>query len=415
MGTRARLPIVMLTPVRPAARGNGLAMRAGLFLEGMSRRHEVRVAVVPVFGTPGPDGEDWVAGLAAGCVTLELLHAAGDSGPLASHGDRVWPTVLLSTPEGRRRAREIYPLPVLCRPLSARGQSVLAAMVQGARLVHVMRSYLAPCVDFLLDAEPRPRITLDVDELDSAGQRQLGNEEEARRFERVERYYTPRADHVFTVSAADADLVRREYGVRQVTPVLNAVREPVWPTPPPRVEHDLLFVGNLSYAPNIDAARWLCEAIRPRLGPGVTIALVGSSPAPDVLSLSRLPGVTVVADVPDVTPWYGRARIAVAPLRTGGGTRTKIVEAQAHARAVVATPLGASGLAVGEENGVIVAEGTEAFARACRELLGDPPAARRVGAAGRAGVVMAEQVIEQIDLLTGQTLRDDMLARRGDL
>ena len=84
--------------------------------------------------------------------------------------------------------------------------------MRDAELVHVMRSYLAPCLDVLFDGGVRPPVSLDLDDLDSAVQHQLGHAEEARRFERLERYYTSRADHVFTASPEDADVVRRNYG-----------------------------------------------------------------------------------------------------------------------------------------------------------------------------------------------------------
>jgi glycosyltransferase involved in cell wall biosynthesis len=379
--------IVFLTPVLPAPTGNGLAIRAGVFLEGMARRHSVNVVVVPVFGAPR-DGE-FVSRLAETLTTLDLSDPVDDS---------AWPSILLGTPAGRQRAHEIYPLPGICPRPSARGRAELRSLMTGASLVHVMRTYLAPCTDLLLDRQSRPPITLDLDELDSDVQRQLGRDEQAARFERLERYYTPRFDHVYTASSTDARVVRRRYGARRVTPVVNAARAPTV-TDPAEPDHDLLFVGNLSYEPNIDAARWLCEQILPLLGP-VTIAIVGSHPSREVLALGELPGVTVAGDVAEVTPWYLKSRIAVAPLRIGGGTRTKIVEALAHERPVIATKLGASGLAHGEGHGVLTAGTASDFAAACRRLLDDPSAAARIAAAGRRHVRLAEHTADDIDRLT---------------
>jgi glycosyltransferase involved in cell wall biosynthesis len=393
-------PIVFLTPVLPASRGNGLAMRAGLFLEGMSRRHAVTVVVVPVFGTPPPDG-GFVAGLATSCVTLELMNP-GDG--------RTWPSVLLATAAGRRRALEIYPLPSLCRRPSAESYSDLRRLAAGASLVHVTRSYLAPCLDFVLDGDARPPITLDLDELDSGVYRQLGSEQETSRFERLERHYLPCFDRVYTASEEDARMVSEDFGVRGVSTIVNAVHAPPR-TEPVEEQYDLLFVGTLSYNPNIDAVRWLCEDIRPLLGP-VTIAIVGSDPGPEVCRLAELPGVTVAADVPDVTAWYLSSRVAIAPLRVGGGSSTKIAEALAHGRPVVATGVGASGFAVGEDHGVLVAGTAMEFAAACRRMLNDAPAASRIGAAGRRRVVMAEHVAEKIDRLTRSAIEGRSVAAR---
>jgi glycosyltransferase involved in cell wall biosynthesis len=383
-GDRPR--IVFLTPVLPVSQGNGLAMRAGLFLEGMSRRNDVAVAVVPVFGAPPREG-DFVTEMASARVTLEL----GDPGD-----PRSWST-LLSTAAGRRRAHDLYPLPASCAVLSATGHDELRRLTDGASLVHVMRSYLAPCADPVLDDDARPPVTLDLDELDSGVQRQLGRGREAERFERLEREYLPRFDQIYVASDDDARALRRLCGTNRVSTVANAVRAPAASVSEPL--YDLLFVGNLSYQPNIDAVRWLCEQVRPLLG-GVTIAIVGSDPGPEVRALSELAGVAVSGDVPDVTSWYARSRIAVAPLRIGGGTRIKVVEALAHERPVVATPIGAAGLAVGEPNGILIAATAAEFAAACRVLLDDPSAAARIAAAGRRQVMMADQVLDTIDELT---------------
>lgn len=385
-GERPR--VVFLTPVLPVSQGNGLAMRAGLFLEGMARRNDVAVAVVPVFGAP-PEG-DFVTDMASARVTLEL----------ADPGDpRSWST-LLGTAAGRRRARDLYPLPTPCAVLSATGHDELRRLTDGARLVHVMRCYLAPCADPVLDDDTRPPTTLDLDELDSGVHRQLGHDLQAERFDRLERHYTPRFDRVYVASDDDAHTLRHQYGIDRVSTVDNGARPPA-PSAGELSEplYDLLFVGTLSYQPNIDAARWLCEQVRPLLGE-VTIAIVGSRPGPEVRALSELAGVTVAGDVPEVTWWYARSRIAVAPLRIGGGTRIKIAEALAHERPVVATPTGAAGLAVGEPNGILVAETAPEFAAACRALLGDPSAAARIAAAGRRQVPMAEEVLDTIDELT---------------
>jgi glycosyltransferase involved in cell wall biosynthesis len=373
--------------VLPVSQGNGLAMRAGLFLEGMSLRNDVTVAVVPVFGTPPREG-DFITETASSRVTLELAD------PVDA---RTWAS-LLGTPAGRRRARELHPLPALGAMLSAGGRDQLRGLTRGASLVHVMRSYVAPCVDFVLDDDARPSMTLDLDELDSVVQRQLGRDQEAERFERLERYYTPRFDDVYLASDEDVRTVRRLYGIERVSTVANAVRAPAASERSEPV-YDLLFVGNLSYQPNIDAARWLCEHVRPLLGE-VTIAIVGSHPGPEVRALTELAGVTVTGDVPEVTSWYGRSRVAVAPLRIGGGTRIKIVEALAHERPVVSTPIGATGLAVGERNGILIGETAAEFAAACRALLDDTPAAVRIAAAGRRQVTMADRVVEAIDELT---------------
>jgi glycosyltransferase involved in cell wall biosynthesis len=383
--------IVFVTPILPACSGNGLAMRAGLFLEGMARTDAVTVVVVPVVGQLAPE-DQFVTALASACVTLELADAAEE---------RTWPSVLLSTPAGRRRAADLYPLPALCRRPSAAGSVQLRRLTGRASLVHVMRIYLAPCVDFLLDEADRPPVALDLDELDSGVQRQLGCAPEAEGYERLEREYVRGVDRLYVASPDDARILEQTYGVDHVSTVVNAVRAPA-PIEPTEPRYDLLFVGNLSYAPNIAAAKWLCATLRPLLDP-VTIAIVGSHPGPEVRALGSLPGVTVAGDVPDVGPWYACSRVAVAPLSTGGGTRTKIVEALAYRRPVVATLAAAAGREVGEEHGILVADKPHEFAAACRRLLDDARVAAAVATAGSRNVRMAGQVIGEIESLTRAT------------
>jgi glycosyltransferase involved in cell wall biosynthesis len=382
--------IVYLSPTVPAAQGNGRAMRAGVFLEGLARSHDVTLVVVPSVRLPvhRTDPAGFVGRLASGCLVLD---------PATPAETAQWPSTLLGTPAGRRRARELYPLPAACPTPSAESLRRLREVTEAASLVHVMRSYLVPWLDHLFDRDRRPLVTLDVDELDSGVQRQLGDQQEAERFERLERHYLPRVDHVYTAADEDADKLRQDYGIK-VTTVPNAARPPV-ETEVAEPRFDLLFVGNLSYAPNIDAVQWFCREVLPRLG-AEKVAIVGSDPPAEVRALGQLEGVTVAANVPEIDSWYAASRVAIAPLRVGGGTRIKILEALAHGRPVVATPRGAAGLAVGERNGIVVAGTASEFATACVRLLRDDSAAARIAAAGRARVTMVDQVLDQIDSLT---------------
>lgn len=133
----------------------------------------------------------------------------------------------------------------------------------------------------------------------------------------------------------------------------------------------IVFVGAMDYFPNSDAAVFFANriwpAVRSRLGE-IELAIVGANPGPAVLALGALPGVTVTGMVPDVRPWYAGALAAVVPLRTGGGTRLKILEAMAAGVPVISTPLGAEGLEVADEENVLLAEAEDAAGWANRVL-----------------------------------------------
>ena len=250
-----------------------------------------------------------------------------------------------------------------------------------------MRLYLAPLLDELLDRPRRPALVLDVDDVESLTQRSLGHLEEASRFERLERVYLPLLDRVIACSTDDADRLADLHELRETVVVPNAIRPPASGGGRLLAHHDLVFVGNLSYRPNADGARWLCREVLPRLE-GPTVALVGSRPGQDVLELAADCRVTVAGDVPDVAPWYRSASVAVVPVRTGGGTRIKVLEALAHRRPVVATTEGARGLELaGSDGPVLTADTADAFAAACRRLLDDPILAARLAERGAEAVL----------------------------
>ncbi len=122
---------------------------------------------------------------------------------------------------------------------------------------------------------------------------------------------------------------------------------------------DLVFVGSMDYYPNAEAAisfsRDVWPLVRGRI-PEARLVIVGANPGPAVLALSELPGVNVTGTVPDVRPYYGSALTAIVPLRTGGGTRLKILEAMAAGVPVVSTPLGAEGLEVTPGKDILIAD-----------------------------------------------------------
>ncbi|MGH2875922.1 MAG: glycosyltransferase family 4 protein, partial [Solirubrobacteraceae bacterium] len=192
----------------------------------------------------------------------------------------------------------------------------------------------------------------------------------------------PLADHVFSCAPADVQRLREWLGPSSVSGIPNAIRPPARTVVAPR-DGPLLFCGNLSYMPNVEAARWLCERVLPRL-PGVHAAIVGRDPGAEVRGLERDPRVVIAGDVPEVGSWYERASLAVVPVLRGGGSRIKLIEAFAHRRAVVSTTAGAAGLPWPVKGSpVVLADAPETFAGACRALLEDPERSDRLAAEGQ--------------------------------
>lgn len=148
----------------------------------------------------------------------------------------------------------------------------------------------------------------------------------------------------------------------------------------------ILFVGNFSHPPNVDGVLWLGREILPRvrqLQPGVKLVIVGDAAPASVRDLVG-EGVELHDSVPEIRPYMERAAALVAPLRTGGGQRMKVLYAMALGKAVVTTSRGADGLAVvGEEPPLITAEDTESLVRATAELVASPARRRELGSRAR--------------------------------
>jgi glycosyltransferase involved in cell wall biosynthesis len=139
-------------------------------------------------------------------------------------------------------------------------------------------------------------------------------------------------------------------------------------------EPELLFCGRLDYPPNENGLAYFYAEIWPRIltsCPNATLRVVGSSPSASVRALEGRAGISLDADVPSTVPFYRRATLTIVPLRTGAGTRIKILEAMALGCPVVSTTIGAEGLDIVPGEHLRIADSPEAFAAACLELLRD--------------------------------------------
>lgn len=154
-------------------------------------------------------------------------------------------------------------------------------------------------------------------------------------------------------------------------------------------EDTVLFVGNFTHPPNEDAACWLVGEIMPlvwRERPAARLRLVGSDPPPRVQVLAG-PRVEVFANVPNVGRYLETAAVCVAPVRSGGGMRLKVLDALARGKSVVSTSRGVQGFLFGPgEPPVLIADEADDLATAIVRLLGDPTLRRMLGSRGRAAM-----------------------------
>lgn len=192
---------------------------------------------------------------------------------------------------------------------------------------------------------------------------------------------------VVVVSDADRQRFADDYRVADPVVAPNGVDlDQLRPDAPGGPGRDVVFVGCMDWSPNADAMLHYVRDILPRVRRRgrSRLWIVGRNPSPAVRALAAdHPDVTVTGTVPDVRPYLARAAVVVVPLRIGGGTRIKILEAMAMARPVVATTIGAEGLDVVAGRDLELADDPAAFAHRVADLLDVPARRAELGRNGR--------------------------------
>lgn len=213
--------------------------------------------------------------------------------------------------------------------------------------------------------------------------------------ERVRRYEARVAgDFHLHITCSELDSQR----LRAVAPSVHAVAVPngvdadyFKPAHSPSAAPSLIFVGSLNWYPNVDAVMFLLREVWPMTKarhPQLRFDIVGSAPPKSVLSLaSELKDVRVHGFVDDVRPLMDAAMLYVCPIRDGGGTKLKLLDAFAMEKCVIAHPMACEGIDVSAGINVCLAESAQAFADAIDRLVSDPATRLAIGRAARSLVV----------------------------
>jgi len=218
--------------------------------------------------------------------------------------------------------------------------------------------------------------------------RRLYAEANWRKLRREELAVYREADGVYLCSSSDEQrLLDEAPGVRTAV-IPNAADVEYYqprsndPAPDGRT---VLFFGHLSYPPNVDGANHFVRDIWPRVAevhPTARCKIVGGHPPQSLLALAG-PRVELTGFVQDLRPHLAGAAVVVVPLRLGGGTRLKIVEAMAMGKAIVSTTLGTEGIEAVNGRDILVEDQPANFAGAVNRLLAEPAAAARIGQSAR--------------------------------
>ncbi|MEP7051083.1 MAG: glycosyltransferase family 4 protein [Pseudomonadota bacterium] len=244
---------------------------------------------------------------------------------------------------------------------------------------------------------PRPTLVLDEHNVEydilkrTAGgeggkARLLYNSLNWRKLAREERAAWRKVDGISLTSQRDAELVQRDFPGARTAVVPNGVDVGEFSVSTRPSEQDvILFFGAINYYPNQEALLYFIDNVFPLIKqrrPNAIFRVLGPG-APDSVLARAGNGVEILGMVPDVGPYLESATAIVVPLRIGGGTRLKIVEALSKGKAVISTRLGAEGIDVVHDQHLLLADEPEAFAREVERVLTDPQLAARLGQAGR--------------------------------
>lgn len=209
------------------------------------------------------------------------------------------------------------------------------------------------------------------------------------------RLFEPRtwrdADVVGAMSPLDAEIIQQAGGKTILAP--NGVDVEFFrPDEKPRKPATGIFMGDYKYFPNSDGVMYFIQEIMPLIRakrPDFELVLLGKDPTPELASIGNDPdsGVTVTGLVDDTRPYLHEATMFVCPLRSGSGTRFKLLESMACGLPVVSTTIGSEGLNAIHEQNILDADTPQAFANAVLRLIDEPEFATTLGENGRAWVV----------------------------
>jgi GT2 family glycosyltransferase len=212
--------------------------------------------------------------------------------------------------------------------------------------------------------------------------------EESNRVRRLEHAIFKAVDCVMTPSAVEAEIIRQDVPDAKVTVI------PPYLYPSHRTTRfseaefsgrsDIIFIGGYKHPPNVDASTWLAGEIMPLVWqeiPTARLLLIGDDPTEEVKSLAG-PRVEVTGYVPDLAPYFARARVSVSPLRVGAGVKGKIVSSLEAGIPVVTTDVGNEGIALADGKDVLLGETAPELAAAIVRLLRDAALCAQISAAG---------------------------------
>ncbi len=350
---------------------------------------------------------------------VSLLAFVHEGEPLAIPGDFYEQMLTVRREPGYTPAKILRgavgrtPLPLLNYTTDSMSHALAGVLTETAfDIVQIESIHLMNYLPIIRAAQSRPLIICDWHNIESELISRYGEREGnllrrayAQRTARLMRNFERRAlddfDAQITVSERDAERLRKLNSKARVFLIENGVDAAHYSDEQLEQAHAahftqqasrdspnrIVFVGSMDYHANIDAAIGFAREVWPQLRQrrsNLTFTIVGRDPSPDVRELESLPGIEVTGTVDDVRPYYREAVAAIVPLRVGGGSRLKILEAMAAGVPVVSTALGAEGLEVEHAKNILIADTSETMIEAIVGLIEQPEQRKQLSDAGRA-------------------------------
>ncbi|HNJ41501.1 MAG TPA: glycosyltransferase [Acidobacteriota bacterium] len=406
--------LLFLSLVEPSLHSNGPAQRAYFTLQAFSRFYDIHLVILEVgfYEKPRSTGPD---PLPCQSMTNIQVPMGLDCGYFTRRGIfRLSPQLFFS----------LYQQPSSERFFSEMTAVQLATKLAGTPfdILHGFRLYTLPWAKIIATRLKIPLLQIDLDDLESHTRKRLADlyrsrhlrhlaaqfEADAQEFLKVEHTLDRSCRRVFVCSELDRHHLQRQLSTLDVVVLPNVVRLPeVQPLQRKHRSFTFLFVGTLGYFPNQDALEYFCATSWPmivsRAQGAVELCIVGDGlPSHIKTWLARQPGVVLSGWVANLEDVYARADAVVIPLRAGGGTRIKLLEAMAYGVPVVSTSLGAEGIEVQPGTHAILADTPEAFAASCLRLLEDTALRTHLAQSGKAlvnALYTEDALIRQIGAL----------------
>jgi glycosyltransferase involved in cell wall biosynthesis len=272
--------------------------------------------------------------------------------------------------------------------------------------IHLFRFRMYPLVKKCRQREFNRKVNLDLDDIESMTKHRISALYKANRnllflkssfesefYRRKEKKLLKHFNKVFVCSPEDKTYLEARYRLNNVELAPNVIDLPVNtvmknPEKPGRKnEYTFMFVGSLSYYPNRDAMLYFCSDILPLISKStsvkINLMIIGSGAGKRFQKkLQKLDGVQIKGYVRNLGSFYHKTDSVIVPIRAGGGTRIKIIEAFSYGKPVVATTVGAEGLSVRDNDNILLADSKEIFAEKCLHLINCPAFGKTIGKRG---------------------------------